>query len=161
MKLTVLNVSRFYFSILKQGDAIGVKGNLSDLSSGRSSGGSSSVSSGGSSGGLFEYYHLGIYLGGPNKEVIDYVDSSEVRKIRLTIFTENDTRPLCRIQYTNAPPIDKPTVIAERAVAKFTNQDYGQYDRFAKNCEHFATYCMFGEGFSVQAMKAKDVCVIM
>ena len=139
-------MSRFYFSVLKPGDTIGVKGS------------SSGSSSGGSSGGLMDYYHLGIYLGGPNQEVIDYVDNSEVRRIRLTVFTENDTRPLYRIRYTNAPPVYRPTVIVERAVTKFRNQDFGQYNLTKNNCEHFTTYCMFGKRFSVQV---KKTCVIM
>ncbi|KAI0219471.1 hypothetical protein LSAT2_028999 [Lamellibrachia satsuma] len=90
-------------SVLKRGDTIGVKGS-----------GSSSGSRTGSSGLSMEYYHLGIYLG--HDEVIDYVNDSAVRRIHLNEFTQDDTRPLYRIRYTDAPPAYEPKKITERAM---------------------------------------------
>ena len=137
MVVQVLHPPPFNFSVLTNGDTIGVKGN----------------SSIGSTGGLLEYYHLGIYLGGRTQEVIDYTNDSEVRRIRLTVFTENDTRPLYRIRYTNAPPASRSSEIVERAVTQFRYKEFGQYDEITNNCEHFATYCTFGKTFSCQVAK--------
>ena len=96
-----------------------------------------------------EHYHLGIYLG--NDEVIDYV--KEVQRIHLNEFTEDNTRPLYRIRYTDAPPPYEPETITERAMEKYVNQDFGNYDVVLNNCEHFVTDCTFGKGFSFQVAK--------
>ena len=98
-----------------------------------------------------EYYHLGIYLG--DDEVIDYVDDSAVRRIHLDVFTEDNTRPLYRILYTDAPPAYEPKKITERAMEKYVNQDFGNYDVVLNNCEHFVTDCTFGKRFSYQVAK--------
>ena len=123
--------STYVFSVLKPGDSIGVKGNASR--------------------GLLEYYHLGIYLG--NEQVIDYTNDSKVRRIKLCVFTENNTRQLCRIHYLKAPPANKADVIIENAALRFRNQDFGTYDVITNNCEHFVTFCTFGKRFSFQVAK--------
>ena len=103
------------FSVLKPGDSIAVKANS-----------------------LLEYYHIGIYIG--NEVVIDYIDDSKVRKIKLCVFTENNTRQLSRIQYLKAPPAFKPDVIIRNAALKFQNQDFGTFNLFTNNCEHFVSF---------------------
>ena len=99
------------------------------------------------------------------QEVIDYINQSVVRRIHLMVFTEDNTRPLYRIRYTDAPERFKPSVVVERAVAHFRHQDFGQYDVITNNCEHFATDCTFGKKFSFQvAQKTRSVnsaCVCM
>ena len=123
--------STYAFSVLRPGDSIGVKG--------------------GASSGLLEYYHLGIYLG--NEEVIDYTNDSKVRRIKLSVFTENNTRQLCRIHYLKAPPANNADAIIENAALHFKNQDFGTYDLITNNCEHFVTFCTFGKRFSFQVAK--------
>ena len=112
-----------------------------------------------------EYYHLGIYLGGERQEVIDYINDSTVRRIRLTVFTEDNTRPLYRIRYIDASPAYEPEEIISRAVKTFTNDDFGTYDSITNNCEHFATDCTFGKKYSYQvAQKVRtitSICVTM
>ena len=120
--------STYVFSDLKPGDSIGVKGNASS--------------------GMLEYYHLGIYI--ENEEVIDYMSDSKVRRIKLCVFTENNTRQLCRIHYLKAPPAHNADVIIKNAALKFQNQDFGTYDLITNNCEHFVTFCTFGKRFSFQ-----------
>ena len=125
----VLNVFRFYFSDLRRGDAIAV-----EVSSPPSSAAGSSTG----------HYHFGIYVGGKNQEVIDYVHTSGVRRISLTILTERGKRPLSRVQYKHAPSSYPPATVAERA-EQVEKKGFGNYDRYKSNCEHFVTYCMFGE----------------
>jgi len=130
---------RFHFSVLKPGDTISVTGQASS--------------------GLAIFHHLGIYLG--NDEVIDYTNDSEIRRIHINTFTENRTRPLFRAVYVAPPAAYSPDVIVERAANVWRNpSEFGEYSVTSNNCEHFVTYCTFGEKFSLQVEEVQKAAAM-
>ena len=90
--------------------------------------------------GLITIYHHGIYVGG--EEVIEYNDDSKIHRISLTKFKNG--QPLLRVRYTKSPTPLEPEKVVTKAEDACTENDFGQYNTFNNNCEHFATHCKFG-----------------
>lgn len=100
-----------------------------------------------------KYAHHGIYssnlrvihFGGDNKE------DAIVEEIDLFKFIP-DNKNLKRIKYKTCLP---PEEVLEKA-RKVLNKKipWGDYNLAFNNCEHFATFCKTGDGFSLQALKA-------
>ena len=107
----------------------------------------SSVSSGsGETGGSGSFYHHGIYVG--EEEVIEYTDDSNIHRVSLTEFKHGQSRVFLVVYTENT------VKIAEEACKVPTC--FGQYNCVKNNCEHFATYCKYGQQCSQQVHETFD-----
>lgn len=96
--------------------------------------------------GIYSSAHKVIHFGGDNK------DDAIVEEIDLYQFLPSNSKELKRIIYKKCLPPEK---VLERA-RKVLNKKipWGEYHLAFNNCEHFATYCKTGVGFSLQSLKA-------
>ena len=115
------------------------------MPSGSASSGIAMPSGSASSGSAMPFYHHGIYVGGGC--VIDFTDESKVRRITLTKFKAK--KSVFRVTYASRTPflandvvsLDNPDIVKDYSIA-------------SNNCEHFATYCKYGIGWSQQVENA-------
>ncbi|KAK3098517.1 hypothetical protein FSP39_020264, partial [Pinctada imbricata] len=74
-------------------------------------------------------------------------------EIRRTVdYFDFETSKIMIVKYFNAP--FKATDVIRRAEGELEKQDF-RYHLFGNNCEHFATYCVTNERFSMQVTKLK------
>ena len=96
------------------------------------------------------YDHHGIYIGGGM--VIDFLDCG-VRIVHLKDF--NDGKESKKVskkrKFSRAE-------VCLRAFSFFIGEkNFGEYDLFSNNCEHFVNFCITGNCVSKQAQITKDV----
>ena len=134
-----------YYIYFRKGDQL-----AREITGGSGSFGSSAT--GGS--GLPTIYHHGIYVGGD--KVIHYTDDSKIHRVELHKFKDGQ---LLRVRYTKSPKPLKSKEVVKKAKDAYTKNDFGSYNKFDKNCEHFATHCKYGKQCSQQVDTFLKHCV--
>ena len=103
------------------------------------------------------YTHHGVYIGdgwvihyaGEGWAQLDDVKTPRVQRDRLSTFRGDSKATV--VQHPNPAP---PDTVVKRAKSRLGEEDY---DLIWNNCEHFATACVTGVGWSNQvAEAAKD-----
>lgn len=101
------------------------------------------------------YMHHAIDLG--NGKVIQYGGGAVQSDNKVEIVSMNEFSKGKKWKIENSPPDSQRSIVVNRA---FSRIGESKYSVLGNNCEHFATWCIIGEGVSKQAETAKR-CVLL
>ncbi|MCS7305036.1 MAG: lecithin retinol acyltransferase family protein [Thermoguttaceae bacterium] len=87
------------------------------------------------------YTHHGIYIG--DGQVV-HLTKEKGQVVQSSLKEFCDGRPLMVVDYEHS---DDPSTVVSRAVSRIGQKEY---NLFAGNCEHFATWCKTGQAKSLQ-----------